>query len=280
MISFLEETDAPQILSLWQTCFGDDEAYIQFFLAHAFPLCRGIAAREEGRVVSMLFLLPGSLTQGETNLPAAYVYAVCTDPLFRSRGLAAGLIRFARDHAKDLGNVEALCLLPAEEGLYDYYARLGFRTAFARVRRIWAVSAADAVPLPLAPCVPAAARNRRWARLGYFAWEAPMLRYMDREHRFTGGQVVQWEGGTAYVCLEDGTLSCQELCAPAAETGAALERLAATCGVREGTALLSADCAADGGELEPGGMLLPLTAEAEAWLHRTKGRAYLGFPLE
>ena len=158
MIRFIRESDYPQVLRVWQACFGDDEEYIRFFWENGFPVCRGLCLEADGQTVSMLFLLPCALAYKMTYLPAEYVYAVATLPEHRGRGYAAQLTREAAAIAVSEGK-SALCLRPGDEGLYDYYGKLGFVKAFARHER----------------------ENRR----GSFAWSAPVEAYIRKESELT-----------------------------------------------------------------------------------------------
>ena len=154
----MRESDYPQVLKIWQTCFGDEEGYVRFFWENCFPVCRGLCLEEGGEVASMLFLLPGGLRRKKVLLAAEYVYAVATLPEFRGRGYAAALAREAERIARGEGK-SALCLRPADEGLYGYYAKLGYVKAFAK--------------------------HERYDRYGRFEWSEPMRAYLQKEAALT-----------------------------------------------------------------------------------------------
>jgi len=178
MIRDMREDDYPQAFAIWRACFEDDEDYFRFFWEECFPLCRGLVYEEGGQAVSMLFLLPGALDYPgapgckKSRLPAWYVYAVATLPEFRGRGHAGELTRQAASLAKGEG-LCALCLRPANEGLYGYYAKLGFVKAFAKLERP--------------------------RRHGRFAWDDPILEYLSKEGGRTGRDMhpAQELGGMA-----------------------------------------------------------------------------------
>lgn len=125
MICQLTHDDFPQVLKLWQTCFGDGEDYVRFFWQHGFLHCRGLGHWDGSTLVSMLFMLPGALQPG--NLPAEYIYAVATLPEHRKQGLAAQLLQQAA-----ASGTSALALHPATEQLRSYYAKQGFLPAFRK----------------------------------------------------------------------------------------------------------------------------------------------------
>jgi len=159
MIRFVRDNDYPQAFAIWRACFEDDEDYFRFFWEKGLPLCRGLIWEETGQAVAMLFLLPGALGYRKTLLPAEYVYAVATLPAYRGRGYAGELTRYAADLAKGEGK-SALCLRPADEGLFGYYAKLGFAKAFARYEKA----------------------NRH----GRFDWTPQMQAYIQKESERTG----------------------------------------------------------------------------------------------
>ena len=159
MIRSTRVNDYQRVLEIWQTCFGDEESYVRFFWENCFPFCRGLVWEEDGQAVSMLFLLPCALVRKRLRLPAEYVYAVATLPEYRGRGYAAALAREAERIARGEGR-SALCLRPADEGLYGYYAKLGYVKAFAKYER------AD-----------------RW---GYFALDHRLTQYVHEESELAG----------------------------------------------------------------------------------------------
>jgi len=271
---FMRESDYPQVLKVWQTCFGDEEGYVRFFWENCFPLCRGLVYEEADKLVSMLFLLPGALAYKRSLLPAEYVYAVATLPEYRGKGYASNLVEFAAIAAKGEGK-SALCLLPASSELYKYYAKLGFQTAFCRQDFQSVRIGPEGGPMPhvgrtnklhrtyqfLMSCtcpeggylphgiglyIYYGLRRCVWGKQGYFDWPVHMLEYMHGEHIFNGGEVYADRNVTAFVTKEGKVKECS------------LNRPAK----------------------EPGGMLRPLDDRAKHWLKQTKGKAYLGLALD
>ena len=114
-IAFTEDRD--QILPLWSHVFGDSKEDIDFFLDNCkHKSCLGYFS--DGVLVSMLFLVECSYC----NQNGAYLYAVCTDKAYRGRGCVSRLI----EKAKNTDHV-FLWLIPANDSLFDFYARFGFQ---------------------------------------------------------------------------------------------------------------------------------------------------------
>ncbi len=107
-----------QIINLWQSVFGDDREYIEFFLDNCKnKICLGTFSEEQ--LCSMLFLLDVSYS----SYKGKYVFAVATEKSHRNKGYAGGLIEEAKLYMDDF-----LCLVPAEKSLFSYYEKHGFNT--------------------------------------------------------------------------------------------------------------------------------------------------------
>jgi hypothetical protein len=59
------------------------------------------------------------------SIKAKYMYAVCTKPEFRNKGIMTSLIKSACDAEKAKGTDVILCV-PSEEWLFGFYKKLGF----------------------------------------------------------------------------------------------------------------------------------------------------------
>ena len=87
--------EVPAQKALWKAAFGDEDRYIDWF----YECCGGSAdvleVVEEGRLASMLALLPQTLTlPGGGTASGWYIYALATDPGARSKGYGRQLLRF------------------------------------------------------------------------------------------------------------------------------------------------------------------------------------------
>ena len=118
-VSASTKEDIGELIALWRTCFGDDEEYISAFMRARFVPERTLVGREDGRICSVLYLLDGKVRIAGEAFEAAYLYAACTHPDFRSRGCMGELLRAAESLCRDLG-LDYICLVPAEDSLFDY----------------------------------------------------------------------------------------------------------------------------------------------------------------
>lgn len=109
--------DRAQIISLWHSVFGDSPDEIVFFLENCVHK-RCLGCFDGDRLVSMMFLVDCEYCGKK----GKYIYAVCTLPEFRRRGLCGELINTAKSFGFDF-----LWLIPANDRLFKYYGRFGFK---------------------------------------------------------------------------------------------------------------------------------------------------------
>ena len=119
--------DEASFCSLWQRAFGDSEEFARFVFTR-YAGSRHIYIAEEGGVfAAMLCAIPGSLGDH----PGVYLYGLATEPEFRRQGIMSALIEWTC-RAERTRSAQFALLVPAGSGLFDYYAKRGFRTAFYR----------------------------------------------------------------------------------------------------------------------------------------------------
>ena len=106
---------------LWIEAFGDSEEFVEQFLASCYDPENLFAHREQGRVVSMVHLLPFRSAEGDA---LYYIYGVATDPEWRGRGFATELMLRALRRAESEGR--AVVLIPSGEDVKPLYESLGF----------------------------------------------------------------------------------------------------------------------------------------------------------
>lgn len=114
MIEFFDNQN--EIISLWHSVFGDSREEIEFFLNNAKNAeCLGYS--DNSKLLSMLFLVDCSID----NVKGKYIYAACTYKEYEGRGYMSRLLSYS----EKLG-YNFICLIPANEGLIDYYSARGF----------------------------------------------------------------------------------------------------------------------------------------------------------
>ena len=116
--------DTADICRVWHLSFGDEEETVRSLLLDAGLLETAVVAQSEGRVCSAMLSFD-AVRFGETN--AAYLYALCTDPACRGRGMGEAVVRESVFAAFRRG-AALVCLHPASPSLAAWYERiLGMR---------------------------------------------------------------------------------------------------------------------------------------------------------
>ena len=226
--------DIPGLKALWARCFGDDPGYIDRYFEDLFlPEHMAVCAEDSGPV-SMVAFLPCTLRTPSGDAPCAYLYAMATHPQYQGLGLGQQLLRFAYHYARHSRGWAGLTLVPADEGLFRFYAKTDYRTAFYYQSVSWDGAAhpgAGAVS-PISPEEYRRLRERLLKGVVHLDHSLPFLTHLDREVRRTGGGLFRLtlEGGEPGCAVtergEDGGWHIKELLAPQSQLQAALASLA------------------------------------------------------
>lgn len=198
--------DGEQIKKIWQTCFGDEEEYITYYLDHRMTEDNMLVIYRDGKAVSMASFLPAEYLSGGAYVSVRYVYAVATLPEYRGQGLASGILKFARDRFE-----EPLILAPAEESLSAYYEKMGFQRAFEaeeqemrevriedegeqkNIRSLELRGQEEGVMEAVEPVTPeeyVKIRDNLFEKEGYVRWDVEAVRYAMELSAFCGGGTI------------------------------------------------------------------------------------------
>ncbi|MBQ5399598.1 MAG: GNAT family N-acetyltransferase [Ruminococcus sp.] len=124
------ESDVNSLKKLYRSCFEEKEEALELFFERIYKPEICYVVEDGGQIVSMLYFL-NTTVNGRR---AGYIYAAATKEEFRGTGLMSGLVNFAMATT----GAELCVTLPAEDSLYDYYQRLGFKPLkinFAEINR-------------------------------------------------------------------------------------------------------------------------------------------------
>lgn len=191
----------PGAAQLWQDIFGDDRAYIDYFLTHLPGV--GAVAAEGDRVAAMAFVLTGIECQGKS---WGYLYAVATDPAFRGRGLGEAVCRAAAEWS----GADALCTLPAEEGLRKWYSRILSLDNCLYMKEETVPACSEPMLTPISPEAYAARRETLLTGIPHAVFQPEHCRLLESLCRVYGGGLYSWEGGILAGYPADGALRVQE----------------------------------------------------------------------
>lgn len=214
--------DLEAVTGLWQLAFGDPAPLVRRLLGPGGLLALATVAELEGQTVSAMFAFPG-LRLG--NRSAAYLYALCTRPDYRGRGLGAGVLAALRDRCFAQG-AETVFLSPAGEGLAKWYQRLGFAPLCGLSDRPFSPE-----PGPMGVCVPISPAAYLRERGGGCVLSPALLETQSAFLDAEGGGLLRLElsGGIGLACAlptPEGLRVLELQCAPTLEPEA-LRTLAA-----------------------------------------------------
>ena len=108
-----------QCKKLYISAFSDDEEFTSLLFKNAFDSCCHYILDNE-TVVSMLFAFDVYIN----GVKGKYIYGVATDERFRNKGFMRRLFTKTEESLK--GEYLFLCLRPMNDGLFDFYKKLGF----------------------------------------------------------------------------------------------------------------------------------------------------------
>jgi GNAT superfamily N-acetyltransferase len=192
MIRFAVPGDHEELKTLWADIFGDPPEMVEDYFARRHRDENMLVETQEEVIAGMLTMLPLRLLSPGRSFAARYIYAVATDPKFRSQGVSTRLLDHVHAYMQSLGEAAAI-LVPASPSLFDFYGKRGYTTAFSldTVR----FEAANLPPFPkdgrFLPCTPgeyAALRNKAFfsSRL-YACWDVNSVTYAMHSFGPAGG---------------------------------------------------------------------------------------------
>lgn len=120
-----QERIKEETISLWRDTFHDPEAFIELYFSRVFKPEYNVTCQLNQHTVAALQTLPYQLKYYNKEVKTAYISGVSVREEYRKQNLGAGLMSQAhfRLYHKD---VVFATLIPAEEWLYDWYARCGY----------------------------------------------------------------------------------------------------------------------------------------------------------
>lgn len=123
------ENDISELKELWKTVFGDDDKTVDFFFENTAQLSDAYAFKKDGKIVSAFYLIDAPIKKADGSIKSKYLYAAATLPEYRRQGIMGKMIEYAVNILK-IGGYDGIYLYPAEDTLYDYYKKFGFKEKF------------------------------------------------------------------------------------------------------------------------------------------------------
>lgn len=139
MIRYANDTDLAEVRRLWDICFPEDENFNNYYFKNLVNLKNVLVFIENDKVISMLQRLPYEFSRmGKVT----YIYGVCTEPAYRSKGLMKKLMDFSFKEDIRQG-IKASILIPASKSLFNMYERFGYSDAFYTSKKKYQLNGRD-----------------------------------------------------------------------------------------------------------------------------------------
>ncbi|MEG1436657.1 MAG: GNAT family N-acetyltransferase [Oscillospiraceae bacterium] len=214
MVDFATQNDYEDIAKVWRISFSDTDSYIKQFWDAMFKPENTLVYRVEGVAVAMYFSLEAQTVIKGRCYSTYYLYAAATLPKYRGRGYMAQLIEKGIEVAQER-KVDFIVLVPAEDYLFDYYAKFGFATKFNKKsvtltrKQLFSVmqKSEESNETDLFKI-----RQVALAPYDFLNWGSDALNYAAKEHIYTHGSMVKTQNGYAMYTKGKDTLYIKELC--------------------------------------------------------------------
>lgn len=115
---------------LWKICFGDDESYIDFYFENKYKDTQAVVLFYGEEMAAMATMIPTKMILSDKKeYDLAMLYAIATHPKYQGKGFSTKIIDFANNYLKDNNKFMSI-LVPAEESLFGFYRRRGYKDGF------------------------------------------------------------------------------------------------------------------------------------------------------
>ena len=283
MIRLSYNNDLRGIISLWQEAFGDSESDILFFLNSHYNPENTVVYEYNNEIASVLFLIEGNMHIKNVDYPSYYLYAACTLKKYRGKGLMSEMLDFAKKIAASR-NYFFIALKPAEESLFDYYSRFGYKTVFKK-KTVYinnlSENCINEIPLQNSDTINFESRDIFFENTDYFKWDKPSFDFAVKHHEYYGGKTISNCNGYLLYSMNDGVLTVKESTFSELEFINVIKNIAFENSISSVQADLlfnsfNENCKSD---IIDSGMILPLCKKAESII-KTLDNAYLSLTLD
>ena len=266
-----KQTDTTQLRALWQECFGDSDAFCDWFFGERFSPELSVAAEDNGEILSAVHGWPFTLSIRDKAIPAIMMCGAATLPAARGRGLMTKCISLFMANAREKGFL-VLFQKPVD---FSIYARLGHYASYdaailtkkegivyTPARHTTDSLCSDTFAEELLPIYKSHAESYSCAVIRSVKDMSLKL----RDYAADGGRLLRYGSGdtTAYAVyyITDDKLTVPEIMGASADILPLLHTLAAMAGNRELTIKMPSGPIPEGfhGRIRPWGAMTALNA--------------------
>ena len=150
MTACASEQDIPFLKQLWKERFADSEEYIADYFNTLFDRITVVVKRQAGVPISMVSMLPVTLSTPQGSCRGHYIYAAATAKAQEGRGCMSELLEEACRLATARGDCFS-CLIPATPRLFSFYQKRLYQTISYKNMKFISFSELSPVGSSLAP---------------------------------------------------------------------------------------------------------------------------------
>ena len=102
-VRIAKQTDKNEYYRLWKTCFGDSDAFCDWFFEYRFSPEHSIVLEENNEIVSCMQAFPYILQIRNKEIPGAMLCGVSTHPEHRKKGYMGQIFSYEMERLCDMG---------------------------------------------------------------------------------------------------------------------------------------------------------------------------------
>ena len=103
MIRIAEKKDKKDFYRLWKICFGDSDAFCDWFFENRFSPEHSVVLEEEGEIISCMQAFPYTIQIRGVSIPGTMLCGVSTHPDHRRKGLMGKIFSYEMNHLRKMG---------------------------------------------------------------------------------------------------------------------------------------------------------------------------------
>ena len=106
-VRIAKQTDKNEYYRLWKTCFGDSDAFCDWFFENRFSPENSVVLEDHNEIVSCMQAFPYMLHIRNKQVPGAMLCGVSTHPEHRKKGYMGQIFSYEMQHLRDSGFIVA-----------------------------------------------------------------------------------------------------------------------------------------------------------------------------
>lgn len=108
MIRIAENKDKSDFYRLWKTCFGDSDAFCDWFFEKRYSSEHSVVLEENREIVSCMQAFPYNIQIRGKEIPGAMLCGVSTHPDHRKKGFMGKIFSYEMNHLRKMGYLVAV----------------------------------------------------------------------------------------------------------------------------------------------------------------------------